>query len=254
MNMESLNTEKKSRTMLVTGANADLGMAFLRHFLQSGDTLVAQGFGDMTPVQQLAKERGATCKVFSVDFSSLAAIEEFVTELKALNLVFTHFLHLPALRVVNTKFAKFDFARYQADLHVQLDSALLIAQALLPTMAKTGYGRTAFVLTSYILGVPPKNTAAYVVVKSALGGLVKSLSAEYAGTGVTVNAVLPSMMETKFLEDTSNLIVEAEAKRNPAGRNATTADVVPALAYLLSEEAAFTTGVFLPVTGGSAGA
>ena len=71
-------------------------------------------------------------------------------------------------------------------------------------------------------------------------------------SGVTVNCVAPSMMETHFLKDTPDLIVQAAAADNPMGRNATPADVVPAMAFLLSEEARFITGVTLPVTGGSA--
>ena len=48
--------------------------------------------------------------------------------------------------------------------------------------------------------------------KSAIGGLVKSLAVEYARFGVTVNCVAPSMMETNFLKDTPDLIVQAAAE------------------------------------------
>ena len=81
---------------------------------------------------------------------------------------------------------------------------------------------------------------------------MKSLAVEYAKFGITVNCVAPSMMETHFLKDTPDLIVQAAAEDNPMGRNATPADVVPAMAFLLSDEAGFITGVTLPVTGGSA--
>ena len=60
------------------------------------------------------------------------------------------------------------------------------------------------------------------------------------------------MMETNFLKDTPDLIVQAAAEENPMGSHATPADVVPAMAFLLSDEAGFITGVTLPVTGGSA--
>ena len=56
----------------------------------------------------------------------------------------------------------------------------------------------------------------------------------------------------KEAQDESDLIVQAAAEENPMGRNATPADVVPAMAFLLSDEAGFITGVTLPVTGGSA--
>ena len=61
------------------------------------------------------------------------------------------------------------------------------------------------------------------------------------------NAALGRLDEAR-----KNLIVQAAAEENPMGRNATPADVVPAMAFLLSDEARFITGVTLPVTGGSA--
>lgn len=131
-------------------------------------------------------------------------------------------------------------------------SAVKLCKTFLPAMAKARQGRVLFMLTSYLLGAPPKNTAAYVMVKSTLQGLAKSLAADYASFDVTVNCVMPSMMETKFLADTSDLIVQASAEANPMKRNARVEDVVPAMAFLLSEEAGFITGVTLPVTGGSA--
>ena len=59
------------------------------------------------------------------------------------------------------------------------------------------------------------------------------------------------MMETKFLEGLSDIVIEAAAEANPMGRNARPADVVPAMEFLLSDDAAFITGVTLPITGGS---
>ena len=94
-------------------------------------------------------------------------------------------------------------------------------------------------LTDYIIGVPPKNTTAYIVAKNALRGLARSLATEAAPSGVTVNCVAPYMMETRFLQDTPDLIVEASAAANPMGRNARVEDVVPAMAFLLSDEAGF---------------
>ena len=80
--------------------------------------------------------------------------------------------------------------------------------------------------------------------------MAKSLAADYAPFGVTVNCVAPSMMETRFLADTSDLIVQASAEANPMGRNARPSDVVPAMAFLLSDEAGFITGQVIAPNGG----
>ncbi|MBQ5324706.1 MAG: SDR family oxidoreductase, partial [Oscillospiraceae bacterium] len=92
---------------------------------------------------------------------------------------------------------------------------------------------------------------AYLMAKNAVVALMKSLATDYAANNVTVNSISPSMIETKFLAETSHLIVEQAAAAHPMKRNATVKDVVPAMAFLLSDEAGYITGVNLPITGGS---
>ncbi len=237
---------------LITGASSDVGIAFIRRVLQPEDIVIAQGAGDLSGLAGLCKEHPGQIHTYDVDLSDSNATDLFIQHVAQTHPLPTHIVHLPALRVINTKFKNFDEQRFALDLNVQIFSAVKICKAFLPKMAKARYGKVLFMLTSYLLGVPPKNTAAYVMAKSTLQGLAKSLAADYASFGITVNCVMPSMMETKFLADTSDLIVQASAEANPMGRNARVEDVVPAMAFLLSDEASFITGVTLPITGGSA--
>ena len=241
-----------SNVYLITGASSDVGCALIRRLWQPGDLFIAQGAGDLGGLAELCKEHPGTIRTYDVDLTNEKALETFIADVQASCPAPTHLVHLPALRVINTKFKNFDEERFDKDLSVQVRSAVKICKTFVPKMAKAKRGRVLFMLTSYLLGMPPKNTAAYVMAKSTLQGLAKSLAADYAGTGVTVNCVMPSMMETKFLADTSDLIVQASAEANPMGRNARVSDVVPAMASLLGEEAGFITGVTLPITGGSA--
>ena len=241
-----------SNVYLITGASSDVGCALIERLYQEGDIFIAQGAGDLKGLAELCQDYPGQIRTYDVDLTDEAATELFIRDVAANYPLPTHIVHLPALRVINTKFKNFDEERFDKDLSVQVRSAVKICKTFVPKMAKAKRGRVLFMLTSYLLGMPPKNTAAYVMAKSTLQGLAKSLAADYAGTGVTVNCVMPSMMETKFLADTSDLIVQASAEANPMGRNARVSDVVPAMAFLLGEEAGFITGVTLPITGGSA--
>lgn len=237
---------------LITGASSDVGCALIERLYQEGDIFIAQGAGDLKGLASLCQAHPGAIRTYDVDLTNEAALCAFIEDVQKNCPAPTHFVHLPALRVVNTKFKKFDEERFELDLSVQVRSAVALCKAFVPGMAKAKKGRVLFMLTSYLLGLPPKNTAAYVMAKSALAGLAKSLAADYASFGVTVNCVAPSMMETKFLAETSDLIVQTSAEANPMGRNARPSDVVPAMAFLLSDEAGFITGVTLPITGGSA--
>lgn len=242
-------------TYLITGASSDVGIALLGRLLAKAapeDKFVAQGSGDLAGLAPLAQQYKGRLFTFDVNLAEPEATALFLGAMEGIVGVPTHFVHLPALRVINANFKNFDEERFALDMQVQVGSAATICKRFVPKMAKNKFGRVLFMLSSYMLGIPPKNTAAYVVAKQALHGLAQSLAADYAGKGVTVNCVAPSMMQTKFLADTPDLIVQAAAEAHPMGRNATPEDVVPAMEFLLGEEAGFITGVVLPVTGGSA--
>lgn len=239
----------------ITGASSDVGTLLISRLLANGtseDIIIAQGNNDLGGLEKLCATYQNQLYTYNVDLTSPQATESFLSEIETKFPTPTHIVHLPALRVINKKFKAFDEPRFALDMQLQVGSAVAICKKFLPSMAKTKNGRVLFMLTSYVLGIPPKNTAAYVMAKDALQGLAKSLAADYASFGVTVNCIAPSMMETKFLADTPDLIVQASAEANPMGRNATPADVVPAMEFLLSEEARFITGITLPITGGSA--
>lgn len=238
-------------TYLITGATSDVGAALIRRVFKPGDTVIAQGAGDLARLDELVPLCGDALHRYNVDLTSEAALDAFLREVQANFGCPTHIVHLPALRVINTKFRNFDEQRFLLDFNVQVVSALRICKAFLPGMMKAKLGRVLFMLTDYIIGVPPKNTTAYIVAKNALRGLARSLATEAAPSGVTVNSVAPYMMETKFLSDTPDLVVQASAAANPMGRNARVSDVVPAMAFLLSDEAGFISGAELPVNGGA---
>lgn len=237
---------------LITGASSDVGVALIEIIYREGDIIIAQGAGDLKHLAPICTKYKGAIKTYDVDLTDEGSLNKFIEDIALRFPTPTHFIHLPALRVVNAKFKNFDETRFALDMNVQVNSAVAICKAILPKMAKAKNGRVLFMTTSYILGMPPKNTTAYIMAKCALQGLAKSLAADYASFGITVNCVAPSMMETKFLAETSDLIVQASAEENPMKRNATVDDVVPAMAFLLSEEARFITGITLPITGGSA--
>ncbi|MEG1783176.1 MAG: SDR family oxidoreductase, partial [Oscillospiraceae bacterium] len=230
---------------------SDVAIELIKTINQPSDKFLLQGFGDFSKLKALCCENSIDATFFDVNLSSAKETDDFATKIDLLPFVPTHFVHLPALSVQNAKFKNFDEDRFLADMNVQVLSAVKLCKCLLPKMSKAKYGRVLFIATSYILSNPPKNVAAYMMAKNAVVGLMKSLATDYASAGITVNAISPSMIETKFLSQTSHLIVEAAAAAHPMKRNAQVEDVVPAMAFLLSEQSRFITGVNLPITGGS---
>ena len=94
--------------------------------------------------------------------------------------------------------------------------------------------------------------AAYCASKHAVNGLVKALAVEWAPAGIAVNAVAPTFVDTPLTRP----MLEDEAfradvlRRMPMERIGTPADVVGAIVYLASDQAALVTGHILDVDGG----
>lgn len=93
--------------------------------------------------------------------------------------------------------------------------------------------------------------AAYVASKHAVNGLVKSLALEWGRHGVRVNCVAPNLVDTPLLRrGIPPAFIGVVEDRTPMGRIATAADIAGPTVMLLSEAAAYVTGVILPVDGG----
>jgi 3-oxoacyl-[acyl-carrier protein] reductase len=94
--------------------------------------------------------------------------------------------------------------------------------------------------------------ANYAASKAAMIGMSKSIAAEVAGRGVTVNCVAPGFIATPMTEKLADDQRARLAAMIPAGRFGLPADVAAAVAYLASAEAAYVTGQTLHVNGGMA--
>jgi 3-oxoacyl-[acyl-carrier protein] reductase len=117
-------------------------------------------------------------------------------------------------------------------------------------MKARGFGRIVNVLTSAILGPPPVGWIPYIVAKSALEGLSRSLAVELGPAGITCNMVSPSLVPTDLWSQLSENQLRALALRNPTRRLASVKDVAATVAFLASPESQHINGVNIPVTGG----
>lgn len=138
-------------------------------------------------------------------------------------------------------------ARWEALVHSNVSLALAAMREALPGMRRRRYGR---ILLFGVAGAETPRAAprahAYRAAKIALLTLARSIAHEEAGNGITVNLILPGVIQTGLPPRRA----AAFARKIPAGRLGAPSEIARAALFLLAEESGYITGAALPVAGG----
>jgi 3-oxoacyl-[acyl-carrier protein] reductase len=139
-----------------------------------------------------------------------------------------------------------DDEQWQTVIDTNLTATFRATRAALPKMMRARFGRVINV--SSVAGIRANpGQANYSASKAGVIGFTKTVAAEVARRGVTVNAVAPGLIETAFTEE----VLEGEmAKAIPARRVGTPEEVAACIRFLASEQASYVTGTTLTVDGG----
>jgi NAD(P)-dependent dehydrogenase (short-subunit alcohol dehydrogenase family) len=140
---------------------------------------------------------------------------------------------------------------WEAVMAVDLKSVYLCCQAVLPGMKARRYGRIVNVAS--IAGKEGNpNMVPYSTAKAAVIGFTKALAKEVAGHGIYVNAISPAVIETPMLDTVTPEQVQYMVQRIPMGRTGRPDEVAALICWLASDEASFTTGQCVDISGGRA--
>jgi 3-oxoacyl-[acyl-carrier protein] reductase len=136
-------------------------------------------------------------------------------------------------------------------LEVNMTAGMILCRAAMRAMMKVRSGR--IISISSVVGVMgnPGQTN-YAASKAGMIGFSKSLAAEVASRGITVNVVAPGFIQTPMTDILDDGQKEALLTRVPAGRLGTADEIAASVVFLASDEAAYITGTTMHVNGGMA--
>jgi NAD(P)-dependent dehydrogenase (short-subunit alcohol dehydrogenase family) len=253
----------KGRRAIVTGSTAGIGRATAEGLVRAGASVVVSGRGDKRVDEAVRQMReafpGADISGVAADLSTMQGAEAFFAQAPDTDIL-VNSLGTAVLR----DFADTTDDDWRQIFEINFMSGVRMTRHYLPKMVKRGWGRVVFVSSESAVNIP-KEMIDYGTTKTAQLGLSRGLAESVAGTGVTVNAVLPGPTRSEILgnwmtaEAKDKGITQEEAEQaflktaRPTSliqRFATTDEVANMIVYLCSVQASATTGAALRVDGG----
>jgi 3-oxoacyl-[acyl-carrier protein] reductase len=244
--MSNLAYTFAGRTVVVSGAAQGIGLSITRFFLAAGADVYALDT-DRAALDGIDARHALRRR--EVDVTDSAAINDLVTEVVAdTGRVDVLVNNAGILR--DSMVWKMTDDDWDAVLAVHVGGTFRLTRAVTPPMRAQGSGRIINV-TSYtgLRGNPGQ--ANYAAAKAGIIGFTKTTAKELGRFGITVNAISPSA-DTRMVASIPEERRAAMAAAIPMGRIAVPDEIPPAVGFLASDEAAYVTGVVLPVDGGSA--
>lgn len=229
------------RIAIITGGTGALGAAAVHAFASSGAAVVVpyRDEGSFGRLCEALGDLATRVEGRRTDVTGAAAVAALVADVIGRHGRIDFLLNLVG-GYEGGRFADTDLAQWDRMLALNLRSALVCTHAVLPHLIERGSGRIITIGARSALE-PPAGSSAYAASKAAVGAMTQAVAREIRTTGVTINCVAPSTIDT---EANRQQLPKADPSRwvQPG-------DVAALLAYLCSDAAGAINGAVIPIYG-----
>ncbi len=236
---------------IVTGADSGIGKATAVKLAERGFDLGITWHSEEDRAESAIEEierLGRRCGVRHLDLHAVhegaQAVDELAEELGGVDALVNN-----AAYGTSKPFLEMELGEWQGVIDVNLTGAFRVVQACVGGMRDRAYGRIVVISSGAARSGLPGQVA-YAASKAGLIGMVRTLAAENAGRGITVNAVLPGMVATEKVLAMPPGVLERVRAALPSGRMVEPAEVAALVAFLASPEAGQITGEEIGIAGG----
>ena len=260
-----MNLNLEGKTALVCGSTQGIGKAIAQELAHMGAsiTLVARNKSKLQEVHAvLSTDHKQIHQYIQADFSNPAELRSKIGEYLNEN-------SSPEILVNNTggpaggQIIDEPYSKFMDTMTAHLECNHLLAQALVPGMKESGFGRIINIISTSVY-MPIPGLGVSNTVRGAVASWAKTLSLELAQFGITVNNVLPGFTNTVRLEGivkakaaktgmSEEEVIAAMKQETPVRRFGEAEETAAAAAFLASPAAGYINGVSLPVDGGRTG-
>jgi NAD(P)-dependent dehydrogenase (short-subunit alcohol dehydrogenase family) len=243
-----------SRVAVVTGGASGIGLGVADEFASNGyhvAVLDRNGPAADAAADEL-RTRGAKAIAVEIDVADRASVDRAFAQIRS-------DLGPVEILVTSAGIESFDAVlditaeKWDRIIAVNLTGTFTCVQAALPDMLAAGWGRIVTISSSSAQSGAP-NMAHYTASKGGVIALTKALAVELAHSGITVNTIPPSLVDTPMARqaeaDGDFPGVDVVGPMVPLGRAGTPADIAAACSFLCSDGGSYITGQIIGVNGG----
>ena len=243
--------ENIKRVAIVTGAAKNIGRATCESLSKLGFNILVHANTDKdgaTDTVDLIKKNGLQAHRIIGDLTKPETSQELVFEAKKLGNI-SALINNASQREFN-KFDDMTFDQWRFVMSINLDSLFHTCKAVIPIMKENNWGRIVNLggLSAHISAI---GRAHVITSKSAVVGFTRALSMEYAETGITINTVVPGLIDTVRGASAGSSLVHPSHSNPPVGRKGVPIEVATMIANLCGPNSDFVTGQTIHVNGGS---
>lgn len=254
----------QNKTALVCGSSQGIGKSIALELAMLGATcilLARNESGLKQAISQLAVTHGQQHVFHAVDFTDIASLKILVEKISSAYDI--------DILINNTggpsagPIATADPSAFQAAFSQHLVCNHILAQAVIPSMKRNGWGRIINVISTSVR-IPLDNLGVSNTIRAAVASWSKTMSNELASFGITVNSLLPGFISTSRLDAVAESFAAREKvdksemqerMKNsvPAKRFGTPSEIAAVAAFVASPAASYLNGICIPVDGGRTG-
>jgi NAD(P)-dependent dehydrogenase (short-subunit alcohol dehydrogenase family) len=257
-----MNLDLTDKLALVSGSTAGIGYAIAETLAREGARVIVNGRGARAvdaAVDELKSATGGAVLGFAGDLSSAAAADEVGTRYPDVEILVNNLGIFEA-----TPFESISDADWRRFFETNVLSGVRLARLYLPGMKRRNWGRIIFISSESAIQIPVEMIH-YGMTKTAQLAVARGLAEAVAGTGITVNSILPGPTKSRGVDEFVTTLAKSTgqsfeafekdffATARPTSlikRFATPTEVATLVAYIASPLASATTGAALRVDGG----
>ena len=245
-----MSDKMQGKRAAVTGGAQGIGYAIAAKLLSQG-AQVALWDWDEVLMAEAAAALGDGARGVAVDVTDPDSIAAAVSESQAAAGGIDILVNNAGIAGVNATVWDYPLDEWRRVIEIDLNGVFYCCRAVAPVMMAQDYGRVVNIAS--IAGKEGNPSAsAYSAAKAGVIALTKSLGKELAETGVRVNCVTPAAARTRIFDQITQEHIDYMLSKIPMGRFVKVEEIAGLVAWLASEDCAFSTGAVFDISGGRA--